>query len=194
MFPKEGHCFKDKQYNKTTSIKVRLVRVNLPNGEIEVLMTSLLDSQKYPSKMFKELYFLRWGIETYYDELKNKIKLEYFTGYSKISVLQDFFCAVFISNLQSTIVNDLQEELAVKNQNTKLDYKINTNLTYGFLKNRVLELLFNEGALEDVFLELQTLFLKNTVPIRPDRSNPRNVGKYRNRIRPLVLKNQRDAV
>jgi Transposase DDE domain len=194
IFPQERHCFKDKPYNKETSIEVRLVRVNLLNGEIEVLMTSLLDSQKHPSKMFKELYFLRWGIETYYDELKNKIKLEYFTGYSKISVLQDFFCAVFISNLQSTIVNDLQEELAVKIQNTKLDYKINTNLTYGFLKNRFLELLFNEGALEDVFLELQTLFLKNTVTIRPGRSNHRNVGKYRNRIRPLVFKNQRDAV
>lgn len=157
-------------------------------------MTSLLDNQKYPSKIFKELYFLRWKVETYYDELKNKIKVEYFTGYSKMSVLEDFFCAVFISNLQSIIVNDLQEELAVKNQNTKLDYKINANLIYGFLKNRVLELLFKEGALEDVYLELQTLFLKNTIPIRPDRNNPRNIGKYRNRIRPVVLKNQRDAV
>lgn len=194
MFPPVRHCIEGKEYDKNTSIKVRLVRVDLPNGEIEVLMTSLLDSQKYPSKMFKELYFLRWKVETYYDELKNKIKLEYFTGYSKMSVLQDFFCAVFISNLQSIIVNDLQEELAVKNQNTKLDYKINVNLTYGFLKNRVLELLFKEGALEDVFLELQTLFLKNTIPIRPGRSNPRNIGKYRTRIRPVVLKNQKDAV
>lgn len=194
MFPPKNLCIKDKQYNRNTSIKVRLVRVDLPNGEIEVLMTSLLDSQKYPLKRFKELYFLRWGVETYYDELKNKIKLEYFTGYSKMSVLQDFFCAVFISNLQSIIVNDLHEELELKNQTTKLDYKINANLTYGFLKNRVLELLFKEGVLEDVFLELQTLFLKNTVPIRPNRSNPRNVGKYRNRIRPIVLKNQRDAV
>lgn len=194
MFPPVRHCIKGKEYNKNTSIKMRLVRVDLPNGEIEVLMTSLLDSQKYPSKMFKELYFLRWKVETYYDELKNKIKLECFTGYSKMSVLQDFFCAVFISNLQSIIVNDLQEELAVKNQNTKLDYKINVNLTYGFLKNRVLELLFKEGALEDVFLELQTLFLKNTIPIRPGRSNPRNIGKYRTRIRPVVLKNQKDAV
>lgn len=169
IFPHERHCFKGKKYNKNTPIKVRLVRVDLPNGETEVLMTSLFDSQKYPSNIFKELYFLRWGIETFYDELKNKIKLEYFTGYSKISVLQDFYCAVFISNLQSTIVNDLQEELELKNQNTKLDYKINTNLTYGFLKNRVLELFFNDNALEEVFLELQRLFLKNTVPIRPNK-------------------------
>jgi hypothetical protein len=67
-------------------------------------------------------------------------------------------------------------------------------LSYGFLKNRVLELLFKEGDLAAVLLELETLFLKNTIPVRPGRSNSRNVGKYRNRIRPFVLKNQRDAI
>lgn len=53
---------------------MRLIRVDLPSGEIEILMTSLLDSQIYPAKIFKELYFLRWKIETFYDELKNKLR------------------------------------------------------------------------------------------------------------------------
>lgn len=53
--------------------------------------------------------------------------------------------------MQLIILNDLEEELKVKNQNTKLDYKINTNLSYGFLKNRILELLFKEAPLEEVF-------------------------------------------
>lgn len=75
VFPQEKHLFTGKDYDKSTSIKVRLVRVDLPSGEIEILMTSLLDSQIYPSGIFKELYFLRWGIETFYDELKNKLKV-----------------------------------------------------------------------------------------------------------------------
>jgi hypothetical protein len=49
----------------------------------------------------------------------------------------------------------LEEELKVKNQNTKLDYKINTNLSYGFLKDRILELLFKEAPLEEVFKEVR---------------------------------------
>jgi hypothetical protein len=53
--------------------------------------------------------------------------------------------------MQLIILNDLEEELKVKNQNTKLDYKINANLSYGFLKNRILELLFKETPLEEVF-------------------------------------------
>lgn len=194
VFPQERHVFTGKDYDKATGLKVRLVRVDLPSGEIEILMTSLLDSQIYPASMFKELYFLRWGIETFYDELKNKLKVEYFTGYSIMSIQQDFFCAIFISNLQSVIVNDLEEELRIKNQNTKLDYKINTNLSYGFLKNRILELLFKEAPLEEVFKELENLFLQNTIPIRLNRNNKREVGKYRNRIRPVVLKNQKDAI
>ena len=194
IFPQEKHSFEGKDYNKNTGIKVRLVRIDLPSGEIEVLMTSLLDSQKYPANMFKELYFLRWGIETFYNELKNKLKVEYFTGYSKISIQQDFFCAIFISNLQSIIVNDLQEELKIKNKGKKYDQKINTNLSYGFLKNRILELLFKEAPFEQVFSDLESLFLKNTIPIRPNRNNKREVGKYRNRIKPLVLKNQKDTI
>lgn len=194
VFPQERHVFTGKDYDKNTSLKVRLIRVDLPGGEIEILMTSLLDSQIYPASIFKELYFLRWGIETFYDELKNKLKIEYFTGYSIMSIKQDFFCAIFISNLQSVIVNDLEEELAIKNCNTKLDYKINANLSYGFLKNRILELLFKEAPLEEVFKELENLFLQNTIPIRLNRNNKREVGKYKKRIRPVVLKNQKDAI
>lgn len=194
VVPNQKHIIEGKDYTKDSPLKVRLIRIDLPSGEIEVLMTSLLDSIKYPTKIFKELYFLRWGIETFYDELKNKLKVEYFTGYSKISIEQDFYCAIFISNLQSIIVNDLEEELKIQNQGKKYIQKINTNLSYGFLKNRILELLFKEAPLEQVFSELESLFLKNTVPIRENRKNKREVGKYRNRIRPLVLKNQKDAI
>jgi hypothetical protein len=194
VFPQERHVFTGKDYDKNTCLKVRLIRVDLPGGEIEILMTSLLDSQIYPASIFKELYFLRWGIETFYDELKNKLKIEYFTGYSIMSIKQDFFCAIFISNLQSVIVNDLEEELSIKNCNTKLDYKINKNLSYGFLKNRILELLFKDAPLEEVFKELENLFLQNTIPIRLNRNNKREVGKYKKRIRPVVIKNQKDAI
>ncbi|WP_419788754.1 IS4 family transposase [Mucilaginibacter sp. X4EP1] len=192
--PNNRHSFKGKDYHKDSFLKVRLLRVDLPGGEVEVLITTLLDSQRYPAKMFKELYFLRWSVETFYDELKNKLKVEHFTGYSPISIRQDFFCAIFISNLQSVIVNDLADELAIQSQSKQYDYKVNANLSYGFLKNRVLELLYEQAPLDKVFQELEALFLKHTVPIRNNRTVERHVGKYRARIRPKVTKNQRDAI
>jgi hypothetical protein len=42
---------------------VRLIRVTLTTGETEVLVTSLLNRKKYPTKALQELYPLRWPIE-----------------------------------------------------------------------------------------------------------------------------------
>ncbi len=192
--PCHSKSLKHKEYDQTERIKIRLVRIELSSGEVEVLVTSLLDSNKYPHKIFKELYFKRWGVETFYDELKNKLKMEYFTGYSIQSIQQDFNCALFISNLQSVIINDLKEDLKTNNQNKKYDYKINTNLSYGFMKNRILELLCSETPVEEILKELEQTLLKHTVPIRPNRNNERNTTKYRLRTKPKVLKNQRDAI
>ena len=194
MQPNNRHSFQGKDYNKDSRIKVRLVRVELPGSETEVLITTLLDSQKYPAKMFKKLYFLRWGVETFYDELKNKLKVEHFTGYSQISIRQDFFCAIFISNLQSVIVNDLADELTIQNQGKQYAYKVNVNLSYGFLKNRVLDLLYVQAPLDKVFTELEALFLAHTIPIRNNRTIERPVGKYRARTRPKITKNHKDAI
>ena len=54
-------------------IKVRFVSVRLDTGELEVLVTSLLDEQKYPTEGFKELYHLRWGVEGFYGLIKERL-------------------------------------------------------------------------------------------------------------------------
>ena len=66
------------------------------------------------------------------------------------------------------------------------DYDRNTSIK--------VRLLIKEAPLEEVFKELESLFLKNTIPIRLNRNNKREVGKYRTRTRPKALKNQRDAM
>jgi hypothetical protein len=166
----------------------------LPNGQTEILITSLLDNNEYSSSIFKELYNERWGVETFYDELKNKLKIEHFSGYSKESIQQDFYAALFVSNVQTLIVSELEEELAVQNQPKKYNYKVNTNLSYGFLKNRILDLFFNRDAMDKSLEELKVLYKENLIPIRPKRSFERNSGKYRSRIKPKITKNQKDAL
>lgn len=81
----------------------------------------------------------------------------------------------------------MQEELAEQSHGKIYIQKVNTILSYGFLKNRVLELLWKEAPVERIFEELENLFLKNTIPIRENRNNKREVGKYRARIRLFVL-------
>ncbi len=64
IYPGKSATIIDKEYNQNTPIKGRLIRVDLPSGETELLITSLLDSKKYTHKIFKELYFKRWKVET----------------------------------------------------------------------------------------------------------------------------------
>jgi len=192
IYPGKKRKITDKLYDKDTFIKIRLIRVELPKSEDEILMTSLKDSEQFPSSIFKELYALRWGVETFYDEFKNKLKAEYFSGYSKQSIQQDFYAALFVSNVQSLIVGEINDELR-ENSNTKYKYKVNNNLSYGFLKDRIVTLFFSETDTETIMSELNELFKKHIVPIRPNRKSDRNKDKYRNRQKPKVPKNMKDT-
>lgn len=44
-----------------SQIELRLIRVELANGESEVLLTSLLDREAFPAEVFAELYHRRWA-------------------------------------------------------------------------------------------------------------------------------------
>ncbi len=194
IHPGKNTKFSNKPYSKDVFKEVRLVKVELASGEVEVLITSLIDSEKYPNSIFKDLYFLRWGVETFYDELKNKIKAEHFSGYSQHSILQDFYAALFVSNVQSLIVGEINDELDEELTKNKYQYKVNSNLSYGFLKDRIITLFFSNKEMEIIVSELKELFKKHTIPIRPNRKYERNTDKYRKRGKPKVLKNIKDAI
>lgn len=194
FFPGKNAKLSGKRYDKKTPIRVRLLRIELPSGQVEILVTSLLDNKTYPNKKFKALYAKRWGVETFYDEIKGKMKLEYFSGYSPESILQDFYATMFVSNIQTLIVGELEDEIALKTKGRKYKYKVNKNLSYGFLKNRILELFLTEESIKVVVLKIKELFKEHLVPIRPNRTFNREVGKYRNRIKPKVTKNQKDTL
>jgi len=194
MYPGKNTKLSDKPFDKDTCREVRLVRVDLPSGITEILLTSLLDTTEYPNSIFKKLYFQRWGIETFYDELKNKIKVEYFSGYTQQSILQDFYAGLFVSNVQSLIVGEINDEIAEESGKTKYQYKVNNNLSYGFLKDKIITLFFSETDINTITFELKGLLRKHLVPIRPNRNFNRDTGKYRKRTKPKVLKNNKDAI
>lgn len=75
---------------KTDTYSVRVVRVILKSGEVETLITNLSEDE-FSADDFLDLYFLRWGIETTYDTLKNKLLLEKFAGRSHVAVLQEYY-------------------------------------------------------------------------------------------------------
>lgn len=177
--------------------KLRLVKVILDTGEIEVLATTLLDKEKYPLEIFKDLYFNRWGIETNFDHLKSNIHIEEFTGLSEIAIRQDFYVSTFINNLQSIIALDSKDEMnkerkekeIITNKKQKYKYKINRNLSLGFMKDRIIKILTSNNP--KYYDELKELFKTNPNPIKKGRKNPR---KPQDKNRRKYFMNRKRAV
>jgi hypothetical protein len=194
IYPGKNTKLTDKEYSKNDFILVRLNKVILPDGAVEVLISSLLDLVKYPNNLFKDLYFRRWKVELYYDELKNKLQVGNFSGYSKQTILQDFYSSIFVSNIQTLLVSQINEELKSGQKKTKYQYKVNANVSYGILKNRILELFFSDKPMEEITYVIKEILKQHTIPIRLNRQYVRDNGKYRKRTKPRVTKNQKDAI
>lgn len=156
--------------------RVRVLKFKLKSGNEEILVSSLIDSS-FSLEDFKELYFKRWKIETKYDELKHKLEIESFTGETPIAVEQDFYASMYLSNLAALAKMDADEQIDEENRTKELKYKYqaNTNILIGKLKDRLVLMILVRGGrkrtriLNDIMNEI----VRNTVPIRPDRTNPR---------------------
>ncbi|MCD4771244.1 IS4 family transposase [archaeon] len=165
-----------KEQNLPLEIKVRFVQVILDDGEVEVLGTSVLDSDILKTDHFKELYFKRWGIETYYEIIKNRLSLENFTGLSALAIKQDFYATIFISNLETLVTLGTDEKLSHKTNN-KFKQKTNKSISFNTVKNYCFELFYSNKDIEIIFDEMSKLFLTNTIQIRPNRKYPRPTSR-----------------
>ncbi len=154
-------------------ITVRLVRLTLDNGDIEILVTDLLDEVKYPTAEFGLLYHLRWGVETFYGRLKTRLLLENFSGYSPEAVRQDFFATIFITGLESLLTDTAETRLQTRSTKTQHLYQVNRAVSFNAVKNHVLDLLETEPDLDTLFDKLTSLFLTDPSCTRPDRPVPR---------------------
>jgi hypothetical protein len=191
--PGKNKSLQGKAYAAATSIAIRLVRVDLPSGETEILMSTLLDEHLYPVKIFKQLYHYRWGIETRYDLLKNCFGLENFSGLSERIVLQDFYIILLIANMEALLAAEVNQDLASKYPHRKHQYQTNISSCVGLLKHRIMDLLLSQDT-EKVLQQLKQTFTEHLEPIRPDRKYERKVNRYRNRQRPKNMTNRRNAI
>ena len=167
-----------RQLELPPSITVRFVRVKLDTGEWEVLVTSLVDEEKYSTKEFKELYYLRWGVETFYGLIKTRLELENFTGIGAEAVRQDFFSTLYLSGMETILTEPAQNELDQKE--TQHPQIVNRAVSFNAIKDQALDLLFLSEIESDVLLNrLTALFLTNPCLERKGRSPPRKKASSR---------------
>ncbi|MBF0227613.1 MAG: IS4 family transposase [Desulfobacterales bacterium] len=172
-------------------IKVRFVKVILDDGSIEVLVTSLIDNKLYLTEEFKEIYNMRWGVETFYSILKTRLNIENFTGKTAESVKQDFYATIYITGLESILTSDINEEL--KNKECKNEQKVNKAVSFNAIKNNVFDIFYKEKDTKIMLEKLESLFRSNPTTVRKGRkverkkSSPRIIANFHKRVKKICF-------
>lgn len=138
-------------------IKVRFISVILSTGEIEVLATSIMDN--IAREEFRWLYGMRWGVETFFSLVKSRLCLENFTGKTSEVVKQDFWSTIFISNLETLMTHDIEDEMNAQLHQGQYAKKINTSVSFNTIKNMAFE-LFMDNNDEVTTVEKMTMLFK----------------------------------
>jgi len=94
-----------------TPTPVRLIRDVTPTGSVRVLMTSLLDTARYPAASFGALYHRRWRVEEAFKRLKHRLRLEAPTGLTHLAFQQDFAAKILADNLHMILTGVPSTEL-----------------------------------------------------------------------------------
>lgn len=163
------------------SIKLRFVRVKLPSGDERILVANL-PYDTFDSEDIAYLYTLRWGIETVYDDLKNKLEIENFTGTKANIIIQDIYATILLSN----IINDIMLETAIHiEQKFKHDMQLNRAFAIGILKIGLFDVFLEKSHRKRtaILIVLKEEILTQLLPIRPNRKyyRPKNlVSKFSN--------------
>ena len=147
------------------------------SSDLEVLATNILDNNILQASDFMELYARRWGIETYYDVLKNRLSLENFTGLTALAVKQDFYATVFLANYEAMLVYDTNLELQEKAEDNKYAQQVNKAQSFNAIKHKAFDIFYSNKSLSKQMKLLEKLFAINPVPIRPDRKPPPRLDK-----------------
>jgi hypothetical protein len=174
------------EHHLPTTLRVRLLKVRLPTGEVEVLGTDLRDAQTYPTAAFKEVYGWRWTHETYHDRLKNIFEVERFSGRSGQTIKQDFYGVIFLATLESILSKPAQAVLTAQGEARACRYapQVNRAVSYVTVLEHVVQLLADPCRSPAATLAaIERLLLTTPTRQRPGRQFPRHQRSAAHRLR-----------
>jgi hypothetical protein len=168
------------------TLTLRLARVELDTGEIEVLITSVLDETAVPEAAFKALYHQRWGVEGDYRHLKSRLQLPNFTGLSPTVVEQDIHARILTKNLvllltqQAQACLDAATEPDVRPRRHRR--KVNVTDALHLCKHVLAALLLGSRDLDGMDRLIEAI-TRHRHSHRPGREAPRRPNRPRARSR-----------
>ena len=140
----------------------RIVRFKLSDSTYETVITNL-DTEDFPPEELKQLYGMRWGIETSFRELKYTVGLLHFHAKKVENITQEIFARLIMYNFTELITS----HVVIQKLNRKYPCKANFSVAVQVCR----QFLLGNISPPDV----EATISRNVSVIRTGRSNPRNM-------------------
>ena len=119
------------KYNKELYLKLRLITVELENGQKERLLTNIHPEIMTTDEIY-HIYGDRWIIETNHNTLKNRHEIENYTFNEKENIKQDVYSTLINYNISMNyynicnklVENKMRKEGKITDNNDKYEYKV----------------------------------------------------------------------
>lgn len=145
-------------------LSFRIVRFKISEDSYELVITNL-DRFKFPPNKLKEIYQLRWGIETSFRELKYAIGLRRFHSKKVDYIKQEIFARLTLYNYCELITSFVVEQSNISCNTKQVNFTISIYICREYLRKK------RQLSSPDVI----KLIEKHTLPVRPGRRDPRKV-------------------
>jgi hypothetical protein len=157
--------FLDSDKNLFYPMILRVVRLKLKDGSYETIITNL-DRFHFPPHKLKELYHLRWGIETSFRELKYAIGLINLHSKTVERVTQEIYARLTMYNFCELIT---MNTVIKQKDTTKHVYQVNFTIAIQIC-------IHFFSCMDNTPPSVPEALIKRYIlPVRPDRSDPRKV-------------------
>jgi hypothetical protein len=93
-----------KQSPAPKPIKLRIIKLVSPDGEVSVLLTNLYDKKKFPTNEIINLYFRRWAVENHYRDEKVSLEIEKFHSKTPNGIRQELFAVLILTVMAKTLM------------------------------------------------------------------------------------------
>ena len=143
-------------------IEFRIVRVRLDNGTYICIATNLSE-EEFPLEEINKLYWMRWGEETSFRELKYTIGLINWHSSKYDGILQEINARMILYNFCESVT----PHVSTHQKKTKYAYQVNFTMAVHICK------AFLQKSSPTISPHIETLLLRYLVPVKPGRKFPR---------------------
>jgi hypothetical protein len=174
-----------------TPLKLRVVRLQSPDGIVSVILTNLMNKKKFPREEIIKLYFRRWEIESFYRDEKVYLDVDTFHSRTSNGIRQELFAALVMSVIARTMMviasppsfSPASQEQNEDGENAESKSEVRVTTSEPQFKNAVMTLAAEAAILTpdnaqlavEIFKEVLTEIrrVKYYRPITPQTAKPR---------------------